>query len=83
MKIYLDNCTFNRPFDNQNGIRVRIETEAKLYIQEQIEAGKLNLVWSYILDFENEQSPFIERKISISKWKKNLPSATWKKATLF
>ena len=70
MKIYLDNCTFNRPFDNQSGIRIRIETEAKLYIQEQIKAGKLNLVWSYILDFENEQSPFIERKISISKWKK-------------
>lgn len=70
MKIYLDNCTFNRPFDNQSGIRVRIETEAKLYIQEQIKAGNLELIWSYILDFENEQNPFIERKTSIGKWKK-------------
>lgn len=69
MKIYLDNCTFNRPFDNQSGIRIRIETEAKLHIQEQIKAGKLKLIWSYILDLENEQSPFIERKISIAKWK--------------
>lgn len=69
MKIYLDNCTFNRPFDNQNDIRIRIETESKLHIQEQIKTGKLNLVWSYILDFENSQNPFEERKVSISRWK--------------
>ncbi len=70
MKIYLDNCAFNRPFDNQNSIRVRIETEAKLYIQEKVKAGYLELVWSYILDFENEQNPFAERKIAITRWKK-------------
>jgi len=70
MKIYLDNCTFNRPFDNQSDIRVRIETEAKLYVQEKIKIGDLELVWSYILDFENEQNPFNERRISIAKWKK-------------
>ena len=70
MKIYLDNCTFNRPFDNQTDIRIRIETEAKLYIQEKIKTGDLELIWSYILDFENEQNPFNERRISIAKWKK-------------
>ncbi len=69
MKIYLDNCTFNRPFDNQKDIRIRIETEAKLYIQEQIKDGKLQLIWSYILDFENSQNPFGERRVSISRWK--------------
>ena len=30
MKIYLDNCTFNRPFDDQSSIRVKLEAEAKL-----------------------------------------------------
>jgi hypothetical protein len=30
MKIYLDNCCFNRPFDDQGQIRIKIETEAKL-----------------------------------------------------
>jgi len=70
MRIYLDNCMFNRPFDNQSNIRIRIETEAKLHIQEKIKAGQLELIWSYILDFENEQNPFNERKISIAKWKK-------------
>lgn len=34
--VYLDNCMFNRPFDDQNSIRIRLETEAKLNIQSQI-----------------------------------------------
>lgn len=59
---------FNRPFDNQVNLRVRIETEAKLYIQEKIKSGELQLVWSYILDFENAQNPFDERKQTIAKW---------------
>ncbi len=67
-KIYLDNCMFNRPFDDQNQIRIRLEAEAKLYIQEQIKNGQLTLVWSYILDFENQQNPYQERKDVISKW---------------
>ncbi len=67
MRIYLDNCTFNRPFDNQNSIRIKIETDAKLYIQEKIKENKIELVWSYILDFENNVNPFDERKKQISE----------------
>jgi hypothetical protein len=70
MKVYLDNCMFNRPFDDQKHIRIRLETEAKLYIQEQIKAGNLKLIWSYMIDFENEQNPFAERRDSIKRWKK-------------
>jgi hypothetical protein len=32
-KIYLDMCSYNRPFDDQEQMKVRLETEAKLYIQ--------------------------------------------------
>ncbi len=53
MKIYLDNCCFNRPFDDQSFLTIRLETEAKLDIQKKIESGRLSLGWSYILDFEN------------------------------
>ncbi len=70
MLIYLDNCSFNRPFDNQKHIQIRLETEAKLFIQEQIIKGKLKLAWSYILDFENGANPFPERKETINNWKK-------------
>lgn len=30
MRVYLDNCMFNRPFDDQSHIRIRLEAEAKL-----------------------------------------------------
>lgn len=70
MIIYLDNCMFNRPFDEQSHIRIRLETEAKLNIQEEIRRGAYQLVWSYILDYENSKNPFQERKEQIIKWKK-------------
>ena len=54
MRLYLDNCAFNRPFDDQSHIRIRLEAEAKLYIQERIQEGKAERVWSYILDIEND-----------------------------
>ena len=69
MRVYLDNCTFNRPFDDQTQIRIRLETEAKLYIQERIRDGTLELVWSYILDYENLANPFEERRNVIQNWK--------------
>jgi len=70
MRIYLDNCCFNRPFDNQSSIRVKLETDAKLFVQLKIKEGKIDLVWSYILDFENEANPFPERKSTIDKWRR-------------
>ncbi len=70
MKIYLDNCCFNRPFDDQSQLRIKIETEAKLKIQDDIRGNKLQLAWSYILDYENNKNPFAERKEQVSGWKK-------------
>ena len=69
MNVYLDNCCFNRPFDDQSSITIRLETEAKLNIQEKIKSKDISLVWSYILDFENSANPLEERKIEIQKWK--------------
>ena len=71
MLIYLDNCSYNRPFDDQNQIRISIETEAKIYIQEQIIKGNLSLAWSYILDYENSANPFPERRDVITYWRKH------------
>jgi len=70
IKIYLDNCCFNRPYDDQGQVKIRIETEAKLHLQMKIEEGSLLLAWSYILDYENAANPFEIRQISINKWKK-------------
>ena len=70
MKLYLDNCMFNRPFDDQSNIKIRLETEVKLKIQENIRLGIYELVCSYILDYKNEKNPFRERREQIGKWKK-------------
>jgi len=69
MKIYLDNCCFNRPFDDQSQLRILLESEAKLKIQENISLGTYDLVWSYILDYENNKNPFKERQKQIGKWR--------------
>ncbi len=34
MKIYLDNSALNRPFDDQSQIKIKLESEAVLYILE-------------------------------------------------
>jgi hypothetical protein len=69
MRIYLDNCCFNRPFDDQSQIRIRLESEAKLFIQARVLTGEIELAWSYILDFENSANPFPEKRWSIAQWK--------------
>jgi predicted nucleic acid-binding protein len=68
MRIYLDNCAYNRPFDDQRSIRIQLETSAKIYIQNQIRQDKYDLVWSYMSDLENSVNPNIENKNSIQLW---------------
>ncbi len=69
IRIYLDTCSFNRPFDDQMQLNIKFEAEAKIHIQEWIKEGKLDLIWSYILEYENSVNPFPIRKITIEKWK--------------
>lgn len=70
LKVYLDNCVFNRPFDDQSQIRIKLETEAKFYIQAKIKAHHLALVWSYILELENAHNPFAERQQAVRQWQR-------------
>jgi len=42
----------------------------KLRVQEEIRARSVDLVWSYILDYENGLNPFPERKEQIALWSK-------------
>ena len=69
LKLYLDNCCFNRPFDDQSRLLVRLETEAKLYVQEGIRNGTFELVWSYVVDIENDANPYPRRRRFVSAWK--------------
>ena len=69
MRLYLDLCCFNRPFDDQSQTRVRVETDAKLELQAHVSTGKVELIWPYVLDYENAQNPFAERRESIARWR--------------
>jgi predicted nucleic acid-binding protein len=69
MKVYLDNCCYNRPYDEQTNIVVRLETEAKLYIQALIKEKRIDLVWSSVNDYENNDNPSLEKYERIIVWK--------------
>jgi len=69
VKLYLDNCCLNRPFDTQEQLTVRMETDAKLQVQEAIREGEFKLVWSFILDYENAANPQVSVSRKISEWR--------------
>lgn len=70
MRVYLDLCCFNRPFDDQSQLLIRLQTEAKLAVQRAIQDGEIELAWSSILDLENNANPDRERRVAVSAWSK-------------
>ena len=71
IKVYLDNCTYNRPFDDQTQIVISLETEAKQHIQRLIVEKKIDLVYSFISRFENSKSRWTLNKNAINDFFKN------------
>lgn len=68
MKIYLDNCVYNRPYDKLEELTVDLEAQAKLRIQYWIRDGKYELVTSEILMMEVNDCPIDIRKTGISEF---------------
>ena len=64
MRIYLDNCCYNRPYDDQSQMRVSLEAQAKLHVQEEINEGKYELASSYMLTYENSKNRIESKKTS-------------------
>jgi len=69
IRVYLDHCCFNRPYDSQDQLAVRLEAEAKLFIQAEIIAERLDLVWSFMMDYENSFNPSKGRREAIGEWR--------------
>lgn len=74
MRIYLDNCSYNRPYDSQSQMRIYLETQAKLHIQDMIKQKELELVTSYILDYENDANRSLQKKMAIDRFMKEYAS---------
>ena len=68
MRIYLDMCCYNRPYDDQSQIKVSLETQAKLHIQDSIQKKCFELVTSYMLRYECGQNPYEMRKKAIMQF---------------
>lgn len=71
ISVYLDNCCYNRPYDNQEQLKVHLETEAKMHIQKMITDKKINLVYSFVSEFENSKNPNTNNSKTISNFFKN------------
>jgi predicted nucleic acid-binding protein len=62
MKIYLDVCCLNRPFDDQTQDRIHLESEAVVLILKRIRSGNWEWISSEVVDYEVGQTPNAERK---------------------
>lgn len=69
MRIYMDVCCFSRPYDDQSQTRIRIETEAKIVIQQKVKAAQCDLIWSAILDLECGFNPVPAQRMAILQWR--------------
>ena len=57
IKVYLDNCAYNRPYDDQSQAKIELETQAKLKIQRMIENQQIELASSYMSLYECGENP--------------------------
>ena len=62
MKVYLDVCCLNRPFDDQTHDRIRLEREAVLAIISRCQTGNWLLVGSEAIDIEVSRIPDREKR---------------------
>lgn len=49
---------YNRPFDDQSQVRIRLETIAIFSILQKIKNKELTLLWSFMIDYENSLNPY-------------------------
>lgn len=66
MRIYLDNCCYNRSYDDQSQLRVMQESNSIKEIQHLIINKNLELVTSFILLYENDKNKNLTKKQKIS-----------------
>lgn len=62
MRIYLDVCCLNRPFDDQTQDRIHLESEAVILILKRLCSGNWEWISSEAVDFEARQISNVERR---------------------
>jgi predicted nucleic acid-binding protein len=62
LKLYCDTNVYNRCFDEQDQLRIRLECTAIEGIYAMAQGGQLELTWSFMLDYETSLNPHPDRK---------------------
>ncbi|HEU0292281.1 MAG TPA: PIN domain-containing protein [Anaerolineales bacterium] len=62
IRVYLDNCVLNRPFDDQSQERVRLETEAIILLLSRLERKEWTWLGSQALNLEIDKTPDVEHQ---------------------
>lgn len=65
MRIYLDMCCYNRQFDNKFSKDILKDFNDVIKIQKEIVGGKVDLVTSFMLHYENYRKKDIRRRDKI------------------
>jgi predicted nucleic acid-binding protein len=68
MKLYLDNCCYNRPYDDQSQERIHLEGEAVLAIINKREQNDNAIIGSLALYLEIEQIGNIEKQEKVKSF---------------
>jgi predicted nucleic acid-binding protein len=66
MRIYLDVCCSNRPFDDQDDDKIRLESEAVKAIIKKAIKGDVVIVGSDVVDYEIDNMSNLDRKDAVA-----------------
>lgn len=75
LKIYLDNCCYNRPFDDLRQEKINLEANAIENILEKHIAHKVKIYTSRAIDYEINK---ISSKDKKDRWKIYMMGLIWK-----
>lgn len=68
MRIYMDSCCLNRPFDDQSIDRNRLETAAVLVILDRVQQGHWELIGSEALLYELSGIPDLAKQTGVRQF---------------
>jgi len=67
-RVYLDNCVYNRPFDDQSQRRIFLETMAFITLLELVEKDEIETIDSDALVYENGMTFDPDRKARVESY---------------
>ena len=68
IKLYLDTCCYNRPFDNQSDEQIHLEAEAVITIIKLFLKNEIDISGSEVIDFEISKIPDQIKRVKVNEF---------------